>query len=167
MSFHSPGEEFSVTRTKEQRHTAAVRNDDFERMFGARRKQPADVPPLHLQVNGGTQRTGESWTVPKTITAEAVSGKLVIDFTTAHCTRREIELRVEAGAGAIVLIVPRGWRVDMDGVRNDSGGTVSNRVKLPRFPGAPLIRVAGAVETGTVKARYAFRTPLAWLRRSR
>ncbi|WP_157535371.1 hypothetical protein [Nocardia inohanensis] len=156
-----------MTRTKEQRHKPAVRVDDIERMFGARRKQPADVPPLRLQVNGGTQRTGKSWSVPKTITAEAVSGKLVVDFTNAHCTRREIDLRVEAGAGAIVVIVPRGWRVDLANVRNEHGGTVSNRVKLPRFPGAPMIHVEGAVETGTVKARYAYRSPLEWLRRSR
>ncbi|MVU79928.1 hypothetical protein GPX89_22120 [Nocardia sp. ET3-3] len=156
-----------MTRTKEQRQTPAVRVDDVERMFGARRSQPStDTPPLELRASGGTKRTDEDWVVPKKLMAECVSGKLVVDFTQARCSRREIDIQVTAGAGAIVLIVPRGWRVDLDGV-TPGEGTVANRVKLPRFPGAPLIRVVGRVETGVVKARYAYRSPLMWLRRSR
>ncbi|BEK99249.1 hypothetical protein [Nocardia seriolae] len=155
-----------MTRTKEQRQTSAVRVDDVERMFGARRNQPAaEAPPLELRVNGGTKRTDDDWTVPKKLVADCVSGKLVVDFTRARCSRREIDIQVTAGGGTIVLIVPRGWRVDMDAV-TPGGGTVSNRVKLPRFPGAPLIRVVGQVDTGTVKARYAYRSPLRRLRRS-
>ncbi|MEC3958117.1 hypothetical protein VMT65_34130 [Nocardia sp. CDC153] len=157
-----------MTRTKEQRHTPATRVDDIERMFGARRSQPAaDTPPLELRVTDGTRRrTDDDWTVPKKLVAEAVSGKLVIDFTRARCSRREIDIQAVAGAGAIVLIVPRGWRVDMDAV-SPGNGTVANRVKLPRFPGAPIIRVVGQVDTGVVKARYAYRSPLPWFRRSR
>ncbi|WP_051179633.1 hypothetical protein [Nocardia concava] len=156
-----------MTRTKVQRQTPATRVDDIERMFGARRYQPAaEAPPMEIRVTGGTRRTDEDWTVPKKLVADCVSGKLVVDFTRARCSRREIDIQVTAGAGAIVLIVPRGWRVDMDGV-TPGEGTVANRVKLPRFPGAPLIRVTGTVDTGVVKARYAYRSPLRWLRRSR
>ncbi|MTE14618.1 hypothetical protein [Nocardia aurantiaca] len=156
-----------MTRTKEQRRTPATRVEEIERMFGARESQPAaDAPPLELRVAGGTKRTDDDWIVPKQLVADCVSGKLVVDFTRARCSRREIDIRVTAGAGAIVLIVPRGWRVDLDGVR-PGNGSVTNRVTLPRFPGAPLIRVTGEVDTGVVKARYAYRSPLMWLRRSR
>ncbi|MEU1206675.1 hypothetical protein [Nocardia sp. NPDC005825] len=156
-----------MTRTKEQRQTAATRVDDIEGVLGARRYRPSmDAPPLELRVTSGTKRTDEDWTVPKQLVAECVSGKLVVDFTQARCSRREIDIRVAAGAGAIVLIVPRGWRVDTDGVR-PGNGTVANRVKLPRFPGAPLIRVTGEADSGAVKARYAYRSPIGLLRRSR
>ncbi|MFE2993911.1 hypothetical protein ACFXG4_02715 [Nocardia sp. NPDC059246] len=156
-----------MTRTKEQRHTPATRVDDIERRFGARRYQPtADTPAMELQVTSGTKRTDDDWIVPKQLVADCVSGKLVLDFTRARCSRREIDIRVEADAGTIVLIVPRGWRVDTDGVQ-PGAGSVANRVKLPRFPGAPLIRVTGEVDTGAVRARYAYRSPLRWLRRSR
>ncbi|MFF0608702.1 hypothetical protein ACFYUD_08550 [Nocardia tengchongensis] len=156
-----------MTRTKEQRQTAATRVDDIEGAFGARRYRPSpDAQPLELRVNGGTKRTDEDWTVPKQLVAECVSGKLVLDFTQARCSRREIDIRVAAGAGAIVLIVPRGWRVDMEGVQ-PGNGSVANRVKLPRFPGAPLIRVTGQVDSGAVRARYAYRSPLGLLRRTR
>ncbi|GAB2524024.1 hypothetical protein [Nocardia heshunensis] len=155
-----------MTRTKVQRQTPATHVDDVERMFGARRPQPAtEAPPLTIRVTGGTRRTDDDWLVPKKLVADCVSGKLVVDFTRARCSRREIDVQVEAGAGAIVLIVPRGWRVDLDGV-TPGNGTVANRVRLPRFPGAPLIRVVGQVDTGVVKARYAYRSPLRWLRRS-
>ncbi|AYF74601.1 hypothetical protein D7D52_12840 [Nocardia yunnanensis] len=156
-----------MTRTKVQRQTAATRVDDVERMFGARRYQPgAAESALTIRVDGGTRRTDDDWTVPKKLVAEAVSGKLVVDFTRARCSRREIDVQVAAGAGAIVLIVPRGWRVDLESV-TPGAGTVANRVKLPRFPGAPLIRVTGEVDSGVVKARYAYRSPLLWLRRAR
>lgn len=155
-----------MTRTKVQRQTSATRIDEIERMFGARRSQPAaEAPPMEIRVDGGSNRTEDDWLVPKKLTAECVSGKLVLDFTNARCSRREIDIRVEAGSGAIVLIVPRGWRVDLEGVA-PGAGTLSNRVSLPRFPGAPLIRVVGRVDTGSVKARYAFRSPATWLRRS-
>ncbi|MFC9994381.1 hypothetical protein [Nocardia sp. NPDC127526] len=149
------------------RTTAQSRPEALWRMpVSGRPRQPVEEPPLRLRVDGGTARTDDQWTVPKTLFAESVSGKLVIDFTRAHCVRREIDVHVRAGAGAIVMIVPRGWRIDLDGVQR-GGGTVTNKVTLPRFPGAPLIRVQGQVETGTVKARYAYRSPLNWFRRSR
>ncbi|MFI1915732.1 hypothetical protein [Nocardia sp. NPDC020380] len=155
-----------MTRTKEQR-PAPIRIDDIERMFGARRSRSAAVePPLEIRCASGTKRTDADWTVPKQVVAECLTGKLVIDFTQAYCSRREIDVRVHADAGAIVLVVPRGWRVDIEGVEHGTG-TVTNKVRLPRFPGAPVIRVVGRVETGTVKARYAYRSPLNWFRRSR
>ncbi|MEV6770799.1 hypothetical protein AB0N05_19475 [Nocardia sp. NPDC051030] len=155
-----------MTRTKEQRQTSAVRIDPTERMFGARRYQHVEETPLELRVPSGSKRTDEQWTVPRNIVAECISGRLVIDFTQAHCSRREIDVRVDAGSGTIVLIVPRGWRVDLEGV-GCGDGAIANRVKLPRFPGAPLIRVEGQVDSGVLKARYAYRNPISRFLRSR
>ncbi|WP_067695345.1 hypothetical protein [Nocardia jejuensis] len=154
-----------MTRTKEQRRTSAVRIDDIERMFGERRSQHVEET-LELQVGGESRRTDADWTVPRYVSAECISGKLVIDFTQALCSRREIDVRVDAGSGTIVLVVPRGWRVDLDGVKCGDGA-IANRVKLPRFPGAPLIRVVGHVDSGVLKARYDYRSPIGWLRRAR
>lgn len=122
---------------------------------------------MELRVTSESRRTDEQWTVPEKLVAECTSGKVVVDFTQAYCTRREIEMHINAGSGSIVVIVPRGWRVDLDTVEFGETGHAANRVTLPRFPGAPLIHIEGRVESGVLKARYAYRSPLGWLRRSR
>ncbi|QLY31007.1 DUF1707 SHOCT-like domain-containing protein [Nocardia huaxiensis] len=130
----------------------------------------ADLPDhnaetLDLRVGSGTKRVDGQWEVPDRLTAECGSGTIHIDFNNAYCARRQITVKVEIGSGAVVLIVPRGWRVDLDRVQCGSGSVV-NRVKLPHFPGAPILRVEGKVNSGAVKARYRYRSPWAWLKRS-
>ncbi|MEV6068200.1 hypothetical protein AB0L82_16735 [Nocardia sp. NPDC052001] len=163
-----------MSRTTEQRRVPAFGFDDLQRFAAAARRSGEQVrtpapaaPPLELRVTGESRRTEEQWTVPEKLVAECTSGKVVVDFTQAYCSRREIDMRVIAGSGTIIVIVPRGWRVDLDAVEIGTGGHVSNRVTLPRFPGAPLIRIEGRVETGVLKARYAYRSPKAWLRGDR
>ena len=156
-----------MIRTKERRRTAVAHSDDIGSMAGMRRSRPpAAGPVVTLRSENETRRTGDDWTVPEQVVAEAISGKLIIDFTRARCSRREIDVRVRAASGTVVLIVPRGWRVDLDGMES-GGGALTNRVTLPRFPGAPLVRVAGRTGTGAVKARYPYRSPLNRLRRTR
>lgn len=159
-----------MSRTAEQRRVPAIRFDVQRSSEAASTPAPRLSPladTIELRVTSGFQRTGEQWTVPKRLVAECTSGRVVIDFTKAHCTRREIDIAVHAGSGTVVVIVPRGWRVDLESVQRGDTASVTNRVKLPRFPGAPLIRVQGQVESGSIKARYAYRSPLAWVRRSR
>ncbi|MRH86373.1 hypothetical protein GFY24_02630 [Nocardia sp. SYP-A9097] len=164
-----------MSRTTEQRQVPAFGFDDLQRFAAAARNSgaqqrtpsPAAPPPLELRVTSESRRTGDQWTVPEKLVAECTSGKVVIDFTQAYCSRRAIDIRINAGSGTIVVIVPRGWRVDLDAVEFGTGGHISNRVTLPRFPGAPLIRIEGRVESGALKARYAFRSPKGWLRGDR
>ncbi|WP_157556455.1 hypothetical protein [Nocardia acidivorans] len=162
-----------MSRTTEQRRVPAFGFDDLQRFaaareHAARQRTPSPAaPPLELRVTSESRRTDEQWTVPEKLVAECTTGKVVIDFTRAYCSRRAIDIRVDAGSGTIVVIVPRGWRVDLDAVEFGAGAHASNRVTLPRFPGAPLIRIEGRIESGVLKARYAFRSPVAWLRRSR
>ncbi|MGV9412298.1 hypothetical protein ACWDOP_20475 [Nocardia sp. NPDC003693] len=158
-----------MSRTTEQQRVSAYRFPEGAHPASrtAPQRSPLAEHPLELRVTSGFQRTPEQWTVPKQLVAHCTSGRVVIDFTRAHCTRREIDLELHAGSGTIVIVVPRGWRVDLDGLRRGADATVADRVNLPRFPGAPLIRVVGQIETGVVKARYAYRSPMEWLRRSR
>ncbi|MBL1073176.1 DUF1707 domain-containing protein [Nocardia sp. 2] len=131
----------------------------------------ADLPDhtatesLELRVGSGTKRVDGQWEVPEKVTAECGSGTIHIDFNNAYCARRQLTITADVGSGALVLIVPRGWRVDLDRVKCGSGSVV-NRVRLPHFPGAPVLRVEGRVKSGVVKARYRYRSPWAWLRRS-
>ncbi|WP_405159796.1 DUF1707 domain-containing protein [Nocardia sp. NBC_01499] len=131
----------------------------------------ADLPttnePIELRTGSGSLEKRGQWTVPAELTAECSSGSITFDFTSALCPHGEISLHATVGSGSVKLIVPRGWRVDVDRVRTKSG-SVSNRATEPLHPGAPVLRVDGKVGSGSIDVRYprpARRSFLAWLLR--
>lgn len=129
----------------------------------------ADLPdpasePIELVVESGSRKKAGAWTVPAELSARCDSGSVTFDFTEAFCSYPEVTLRVDIKSGSVVLIVPHGWRVDLDRVVTKSGNVV-DKVLLPRLPDAPLIRVEGRVTSGTIKARYPRRSFWAWLLR--
>ncbi|WP_433196969.1 DUF1707 domain-containing protein [Nocardia sp. CA-107356] len=134
----------------------------------------ADLPvvaatrePIELRTGSGARVKDGEWIVPAEIMAECSSGGIKIDFTRALCAHREVAVHVSVGSGTVVLIVPRGWRVDLDRVQAKSGAIKSKVTEASR-PGSPLIRVDGEIGSGTVVAKYPRpprRSFLAWLLR--
>ncbi|MEV2221468.1 DUF1707 domain-containing protein [Nocardia vinacea] len=134
----------------------------------------ADLPviaaarePIELRTGSGARVKDGAWIVPAEITAECSSGSIKFDFTQALCPHREVMVHVAAGSGTVQLIVPRGWRVDLDRVQASSG-TVKNKVTDGSLPGSPLLRVDGEIGSGAVVAKYPRpprRSFLAWLLR--
>ncbi|MEV4237925.1 MULTISPECIES: DUF1707 domain-containing protein [unclassified Nocardia] len=134
----------------------------------------ADLPviaaarePIELRTGSGARVKDGAWIVPAEITAECSSGGIKIDFTQAMCPHREVAVHVAVGSGTVQLIVPRGWRVDLDRVQAKSG-TIKNKVTEGSLPGSPLLRVDGEIGSGAVVAKYprpARRSLLAWLLR--
>ena len=61
-----------------------------------------------------------------------------------------------------MLVVPKGWAVDMDHGSTLNGSMV-NRVGEPPVPGAPVLRVSGTVSSGVIRARYPYRSFRDWL----
>ncbi|WP_433729222.1 DUF1707 domain-containing protein [Nocardia sp. CA-129566] len=134
----------------------------------------ADLPvvaaarePIELRTGSGARVKDGEWIVSADITAECSSGGITIDFTRALCPHREVVVHASVGSGTVALIVPRGWRVDLDRVQTKSG-TIKNKVTEGALPGSPLIRVDGEIGSGTVVAKYPRpprRSLLAWLLR--
>ncbi|MFB8276298.1 DUF1707 domain-containing protein [Nocardia colli] len=131
----------------------------------------ADLPvvdePIELRTKSGSREKRGQWHVPAELTAECGSGSIFFDFTEALCPHPEVALHATVGSGSIRLIVPRGWRVDVDRVKTKSG-TVSNRATEAAHPGAPVLRVDGQVRSGSISVRYPRpprRSFLAWLLR--
>lgn len=129
----------------------------------------ADLPditaaPIELRTKSGFRDKSGYWVVPAEITAETRSGTIKLDFTAASYAHRGIAVHAEIGSGTLLLIVPSGWRVDLDQVRVGSG-TVANKVRGPQISGAPVVRVDGRVGSGLIRARYPRRSFLAWLQR--
>lgn len=123
---------------------------------------PSEAPPLDLKTRSGSLRKTGYWRVPSHITAECTSGSIKLDFTAAECPHREVIVDVMAKSGSVVLIVPKGWAVDLDQASATSG-TVVNKVRERPAPDGPLLRVSGKVLSGSISARYPRRSFWAWL----
>ena len=123
-----------------------------------------EIPPLNLKTRSGSLKKNGYWRVPEHITAECTSGSIKMDFTEADCPHREVTIEVMARSGSVVLIVPKGWAVDLARASATSGSVV-NKVRGRPAPDAPVLRVSGEVLSGTISARYPRRSFLAWLLR--
>lgn len=126
--------------------------------------EESTVPSLDLRTRSGSLKKRGYWRVPAHITAECTSGSIKLDFTEAECPHREVTLDVSAKSGSVVLIVPKGWAVDLDRATATSGSVV-NRVRERPSPHAPMLRVSGKVLSGRISARYPRRSFWAWLSR--
>ena len=143
---------------------AAKTQTDLDAVTGDLPAQAAAAPPLIMQTKSGTVKKKGYWRVPSHISADCTSGSVKLDFTEAECRHPEVTINVSARSGAVVLIVPTGWAVDM-GDASATSGRVVNKMRGRPEPGAPVLRVSGTVLSGTIKARPPRRSFTDWLRR--
>jgi len=142
---------------------SAKTREDLDRLTADLPAIAEATEPLILQTKSGTVKKRGYWRVPSHIEARCTSGSIKLDFTESECHHAEVTIDVTAGSGAVVLIVPVGWAVDMDGASATSGCVV-NKMRGRPEPGAPLLRVRGTVRSGTIKARPPRRGIADWLR---
>ncbi|MFF3438457.1 DUF1707 domain-containing protein [Streptosporangium sp. NPDC002721] len=112
---------------------------------------------LQLHTISRKLRQEGRWRVPTRISARVGrGGRVRIDFTTADCPHREVFVDVEVTSwfGDIVIVVPRGWRVDDREVVRRSMGAVHNRPMVPLASDGVIVRLTGHVKTGDVWVRY-------------
>lgn len=121
------------------------------------RPAPERTGPLELRTRSGHIKQCGHWVVPTQITAECTSGSVKIDFTEADCRHTEIRVDASCRSGHVTLVVPRGWTVRVEATETSSG-RVKSKVTDPPTPGSPTIRLYGQVGSGSIVARYAYRT---------
>ena len=122
-----------------------------------------EVVPLDLRTRSGSLAKEGFWRVPSHITAECTSGRIKLDFTQVECSHRDVKIDVMARSGSIVLVVPKGWVVDLDQATAKSG-TIVNRVRERRDRDSPTLHVHGRVLSGRISARYPRRSFRMWLK---
>lgn len=105
-----------------------------------------------LKTHGGNIKQNGRWTVPRRIVAECGITNIVIDFTEASCTHREITVEATCGLGNIKLIVPRGWTVRIDGSSTNTSH-ISNKAGAPTDPAAPKLTLVGHPRSGYIRIR--------------
>jgi hypothetical protein len=71
----------------------------------------------------------------------------------AVCRHREITVDASCGMGKIVMVIPRGWSVDIDAASTNTGHIV-NRANHPPDRDAPRLRVIGHAGSGKIRIRH-------------
>ncbi len=100
-------------------------------------------------------RRSGAWVVPRTVTVKPMIGDIKLDFRKANCRHAIVDIKIVAGMGSVILIVPEGWAVICDRVRTTMG-TVRNDRGRHNEAGKPLIRVTGNVGMGSLRVRDAY-----------
>ncbi len=100
-------------------------------------------------------RRSGAWVVPRSITAKPLISDIRLDFRKANCRHSIIDIKIVAGVGSVVLIVPEGWAVIVDHV-STTMGTVRNDRPRHADAGKPLVRVTGNVGIGSLRVRDAY-----------
>lgn len=118
------------------------------------------VPPAHgsateplrlVAVVEDVKREGR-WAVPESIVVTAHVANVKLDFSEAVLSAPVVQIAAWANVGSVILLVPEGWRVDVDGVSSGLG-SVKNKT-VPPVPGAPTIKVTGRAAVGDVRVRH-------------
>src|SRR3954468_2773653 len=119
------------------------------------------VPSHHtvIAVMSGSHTKGR-WRCGKHVTAVAVMGGCLIDFTGAEISGDEVQVTAVAVMGGIDIIVPEGVEVHMDGLPIMGGRSVQVK-DVPVLPGTPRIVVHAFPIMGgvTVRSRRAKQQP--------
>jgi hypothetical protein len=90
--------------------------------------------------------------VPERIVVTAQVANVKLDFTEAVLAAPVVQIAAWANVGSVILLVPEGWRVDLDGVSSGLG-SVKNKT-VPPVAGAPTIKVTGRAAVGDVRVRH-------------
>lgn len=95
------------------------------------------------------------WEVPPFIEINTgMAASVVLDMTHATYRSNAVDVVVTSSGGTILLVVPEGWGVDIQGVQSDGmSASVTSRVPTRPDRGLPRIVVRGRT-TGSLKVRH-------------
>ena len=108
--------------------------------------------PVTIKTGVDNERRTGHWRVPEQLIVRAHLGNVRLDFTSALISHHRIHIDVRTDAGNVVLVVPRGWRVDTDSVRRGLG-SVKNRVAEPLHPDVEIV-VTGLAAVSNLIVRH-------------
>ena len=139
----------SKTRTELERVTADLVPYGY--------RGTSDVLTLRTK-NTSETREGE-WRVPPRIIAITGNAPVRLDFTAAVVRLSEILVEVHTRNAPVVLVVPEGWRIEIDEIQKVNAG-VKDKTGPPR-PGTPRVRITGETKNAPVVIRHP-RRPRWW-----
>ena len=103
-------------------------------------------------IMGGSERRG-AWSVPRRLKIRTMMGGAVFDFREARLPAGPVDIDIKAMMGGVVIIVPPGLAVEVNGSAIMGGFAHVNRAPATPDPELPLLRIHGLVVMGGVEVR--------------
>lgn len=124
---------------------------------------PGGVREVHAFLS--EQKITGQWMAPRQLTVRAILGAVKLDFTEASMPQ-EVVVDTQVVLGEIQLIVPEDVAVELE-----PGTTIlgerNSKIRTPRTPGTPVIKIRGTVFLGEVQAKPPPKSLKKWLRRGK
>jgi len=111
-----------------------------------------DMETIELRQTASSLRRQGFWTVPPRLVLRNRLGSMVLDFSQAHFTHREVVIDIENDLGSITMIVPDGSTVNADQL----GLTMSsfkNKARAHVQPGYRHFVLTGRLLSSSLKVR--------------
>jgi hypothetical protein len=110
--------------------------------------------PLVIKAGWDSETRRARWAVPPYIRCEPSMSNIELNFLEVDTDLQVIEIEIVAGLGAVIVVIPDDWAVNVDEL-SKTWGNVKSVVNAVPTGGKPLIRVGGSIGMGTFKARFA------------
>jgi hypothetical protein len=112
----------------------------------------SNAAELTIRAKHSAQKREGAWIVPERVTAVAEHSSVKLDFTDAVISWREVHVEAHAKHSSVVMVVPRGWSVDIDNV-DMVHSAAKNKATAPAVGGVRLI-VTGQARHGSIVVRH-------------
>lgn len=110
--------------------------------------------PLVIKAGWESEVRRARWSVPPYIRCEPSMSNIELNFLEVETDLEVIEVEIVAGMGAVVIVIPDGWAVNVDQL-SKTWGSVKSVVDAVPTGRRPLVRVGGSIGMGSFKARFA------------
>ena len=110
--------------------------------------------PLVIKAGWESEVRRARWSVPPYIRCEPSMSNIELNFLEVETDLEVIEVEIVAGMGAVVIVIPDGWAVNVDQL-SKTWGSVKSVVYAVPTGRRPLVRVGGSIGMGSFKARFA------------
>jgi hypothetical protein len=107
---------------------------------------------LELRQTASSLRRQGLWTVPPRLVLRNRLGSMVLDFSQAHITHREVVIDIENDLGSIIMIVPDGSTVNADQL-SVTMSSFSNTARAGVQPGYRHFVLTGRLMSSSLKVR--------------
>lgn len=119
---------------------------------------PAEDPgtTATIAAAGGRITRRGAWRVPRFLKVESAFGRVRLDLSRAVIAYPVVDIELSLGTGNASMTVPRDAIVEVGGLAT-GWKDLRYRPRQPSRPGAPRIRISGALGYGRLKIRHAWR----------
>ena len=110
--------------------------------------------PLVIRAGWESEVRRAKWAVPPFVRVEPAMSNIELNFLEVDTDLEVIDVEIVAGMGAVIVVIPEDWAVNVDQL-SKTWGSVRSGVNAVPAAHRPLVRVGGSIGMGSFRARFA------------